>query len=348
MTFGDDTARENVETPDTPAQADAARGVLSDVLIQGALMQRSTLWAMLTGVIAAVIFAVFSLGGFGGFSTTTQAVIAFAIGGVLIGLMIYLPRRRAVRRSRQEVENALSGPLEEIARVAIRRCGMSASECVRAMVKTLVQAGRVGATFRICPENAADAVEPTSYPFEPRPLEHAHVNQEHSVASSQPASAEASPSFVPSAVRRNITLKGGWFAVVVFGIAILIYAVQAIVQRRVSWMLFCWIALLFILLLIPVRAPRWRARTSECLLVPGGIIFRKSAWRSEKWDLHVFDRRESVLCVHRHWRRQWILTVADKHACETAIGTREEMHFLLRAWLSPLEPPGLEMLSDLA
>ncbi len=43
-----------------------------------------------------------------------------------------------------------------------------------------------------------------------------------------------------------------------------------------------------------------------------------------------------------------MLAVADKHACETAMGTREEMHFLLRAWLSPLEPPGVEMLSDLS
>ena len=348
MSFGDDIMPEET---DAPALTAKANGVLTDVQIPGALMQRSTLVALFAGVMAAVIFAVFSLGGFGGFggfSTTTQAVIAFAIGGVLIGLMIYLPRRRAVRRSRREVENALGEPLEEIARVAIWRCGMSGSECVRAMVETLVQAGRVGATFRICPEKAADAVEPTSYPFEPRALEHGHVNQEQSVASAQPVRAEASPSFVSSAVRRNVTLKGGWFVVVLFGFAALSQVVVAVMRRRVSWMLFYWIAALVAMLLIPARAQRWRARTSECLLVPGGIIFRKSRWGAEKWDLHVFDRRQSALCVYRYSRRQWMLTVADKDACETAIGTREEMHFLLRAWLSPLEPPGLEMLSDLA
>ena len=46
-------------------------GVLTEVPIRGALMQRSGLFALFGGLLAAAIFAGFAIGGFGGFNTTT-------------------------------------------------------------------------------------------------------------------------------------------------------------------------------------------------------------------------------------------------------------------------------------
>lgn len=140
-------------------------------------------------------------------------------------------------------------------------------------------------------------------------------------------------------------LKGGWLLVGVFGAHVGFQVFNAIMQRRVTWQLIYWIGLFLAVLLIPARARRWRA--SQCLIVPGGIVFREARWRDDRWNLHVFDRRSSVLCVFQHRRHQWRFTVADDQACESAIGTREEVNTVLRAWLSPLSPPKKEALGDL-
>ena len=82
-------------------------------------------------------------------------------------------------------------------------------------------------------------------------------------------------------------------------------------------------------------------------MVPAGIVLRKGKWLKRRWALHLFDRRESILLMYKLYRRQWVLVVADREACESVMGTKQELEAVLRAWLSPLAPPTLEQLSDL-
>jgi hypothetical protein len=83
------------------------------------------------------------------------------------------------------------------------------------------------------------------------------------------------------------------------------------------------------------------------LTVPGGLVVRKAIGGSGAWQVHLFERRRSILCIYCASVRQWNLAVADAQTMETTSGTKLEMDFALRAWLSPLSPPLLEHLSDL-
>ena len=74
---------------------------------------------------------------------------------------------------------------------------------------------------------------------------------------------------------------------------------------------------------------------------------RKTGWRQSAWSLHLFRRDASVLLVHEFRSRQWFCVVADADAAERTWVTKDEAHFLLRAWLSPVEAPPLERLTDL-
>jgi hypothetical protein len=53
------------------------------------------------------------------------------------------------------------------------------------------------------------------------------------------------------------------------------------------------------------------------------------------------------LCVYRYSPKRWWATISDSEVRETIFGTETEMHLLLRAWLSPLDPPPRERLTDL-
>ncbi len=101
----------------------------------------------------------------------------------------------------------------------------------------------------------------------------------------------------------------------------------------------------FLFLLGPTRGgPYERA---QWLLVPGGVLVRKAVRRSTRSRLHLFDRRRSTLCLSQYRRQRWLVVAADAEECEQTLATDREAHFLLRAWLSPLEPPPADRLTDL-
>jgi hypothetical protein len=82
-------------------------------------------------------------------------------------------------------------------------------------------------------------------------------------------------------------------------------------------------------------------------VVPGGLLFRELARRSGTWNLHVFDRRKSVLIAHRGNFNRWTISVGDNDQRRQITVTQNEADLLLRAWLSPIPPPPVEQLSDL-
>jgi TM2 domain-containing membrane protein YozV len=108
--------------------------------------------------------------------------------------------------------------------------------------------------------------------------------------------------------------------------------------------LIIWSAILLLLALVGAHV-QWLVDT-QWLAVPGGLILRKGTWRKRNWAIHLFDRREAVLMTYKHTYRKWALVVADASACETLIGTKQELDAALAAWLSPLRPPKPEQLRD--
>jgi hypothetical protein len=85
----------------------------------------------------------------------------------------------------------------------------------------------------------------------------------------------------------------------------------------------------------------------QCLAVPGGLVVRESGFLRQSWRLHVYDRRASVLTAARKSDTVWFVQVADAAKKSIFILKPADVEFLLRSWLSPLRPPGVEQLSDL-
>ena len=116
--------------------------------------------------------------------------------------------------------------------------------------------------------------------------------------------------------------------------------------QALGWDFALWAGLLAFYLLVPARSGL--AWDKQHLAVPGGLVVRKARWQRGTWQVHLFDSRDSVLCVYREDKHKWRLTVADAETCESTEATKREVDLLLGGWLSPLPPPAVEHLTDLA
>ena len=101
------------------------------------------------------------------------------------------------------------------------------------------------------------------------------------------------------------------------------------------------------LLLLAVLIYRKVIQTRQWYVVPGGLVLRYSSWSSGKWKVRLFNRRCSVLIAYEAHNENWHCWVADAESDETLTGDENTITNALRAWLSPLEPPKIEQLSDL-
>ena len=90
-------------------------------------------------------------------------------------------------------------------------------------------------------------------------------------------------------------------------------------------------------------------RNTDILLVPGGIILRRSDFGQSSWRFHLFARTQSILIARRSETIQagWEVRVADAEQSDTFSIPGGDLTPLLRAWLSPLAPPEIDKMSDL-
>lgn len=222
------------------------------------------------------------------------------------------------------------------------------------MVSSLVQRRHLGLTARACDDDKRQAVEPIDVPFEPIPLNEADPSfaelrsgfgsdgLSHEGCNAQ----QADDASLRRTVQRNLRFAGGWFVPVVFVVLGFILVYQLVTGGAINPVHVFWFLMASASLLGIGGRGAWKS-TRQWLLVPGGVVARKPARRQEQWQLHVFDRRKSVLLVRQANRNLWAVRVEDDEAHESAFLTQAEAHTLLRAWLSPLEPPPAEQLSDL-
>jgi len=211
-------------------------------------------------------------------------------------------------------------------------------------------------TMRSCdPGNRID-IEPLDVSVEPIPLDEsapafaslaAAYAQTDESDEGTGAAAPTSNSDWQRAFHRNLRFAGGWLSILGPATLSVVAVVDYFVNRSFSPIILLVVVYFAVSLFSFGGRGAWRSR-NQWLLIPGGIVTRKPARaQHQKWELRVFDRRDSVLLVRQEQRHLWRAWVSDATHAHSAHMTRSEAEMLLRFWLSPLEPSPVEQLSDL-
>lgn len=295
-------------------------------------------------------------------AAVTPAMKQVIVGAALLALFSLLSalmlrsQKRNVDRVRRALEESAGSPIEtRISQILGITRSLYPQVMIRKAARTLVAEGCVATAIRIASVGQATRIKPIAVPFEPRrfdelaELDSAESSQTKTETDNNGDARDreraADPASIPRGIHRNLILKGGWILLAILGIHWVARAIESSQRRTITANFMLMTVAMLAFLLVPVGHSCVTAR--QWLAVPGGIVLRKGKWLKRRWDLHLFDRRKSVLFVYRYTRRQWVLTIADQDAYENVIGTKQELDAVLRAWLSPLPPPTLEQLSDL-
>ncbi|MCH7925850.1 MAG: serine/threonine protein kinase, partial [Planctomycetes bacterium] len=279
------------------------------------------------------------------------ASLSAICGGAVVAAAVLFTRRTARARIRTLTATGATDDLVPLTHALLSHTSRQVLDCggISLFLRTLVSQGRVGETIRICPQKQTTPIEPLTFPFEPVPLDESDASfdelyralgtdADHSGPENRPAQTPSASLLGVRRVRRNWILRGGgWFLLGVLTLIVVGSAWDAFAGQPLTWKSVLCAGALAYYLLVPARSgSAWR---KQHLAVPGGLIVRKARWQRGTWKVHLFDSRDSVLCVHRAAKHKWRLTVADAETCESAEATKREIDLLLRAWLSPLPPP---------
>jgi hypothetical protein len=284
----------------------------------------------------------------------------FVLIGITIAVSLMLLARlgdRAVRRKMRSVVQDGGDDVVAMALAASQRLRWpSKVNSITELARLLAKRGEVGRTIRMQWRGTFSPVEPLAVVFEARlmdesdaafmELEAATTSHANAAQSSEAESRAAGDDAIGvRKIHRNVKLRGGWAFVVMFAFFTLQEAVESYMHKTISWKLPFFSLMLLLILVGPDRG--LFASQTQWLLAPGGLFVRKAVRRSTRSQLHLFDRRKSVLCLSQERKARWFVAVADAEAHELTAATEREVHFLLRAWLSPLEPPPADRLTDL-
>lgn len=262
---------------------------------------------------------------------------------VLLVLWLFLSRalaRRAVARQlRDGWMEDLPGTTNAILRATRFLQPMSG---IHDFIRQAGRAGLASTVLRLCQEKHIATLEPIGVPFEPQRLDETDTTLLH-IAGDADAIADEAVDPVWRSIKRNVRVKGGWLFVIIFSISVLFQGLMSWRSGRATWDFVWYTALLLSILFIPVGG---FASSKQLLAVPGGLLYRKASRNAEQWETHLFARESSVVCVYQAGKRQWQIIVADNEKQARWAGTKTEMEFAVRAWLSPLEPPPIERLRE--
>jgi len=279
-------------------------------------------------------------------SLLSRAVVG-ALGAMLCLTLNQMRAGRTRRKVRISLGSLTPNELGPKIKAAIQSAGaLTGDAAVREITKSLMSQGRAGTTLRICPRDSCVPVDPIRFTFEPVPIDE---TESAFIGLDDPALSEDANINAIQAKRRlqkNIRGKGGWFSVVVLGLLFGFELFQSIRRNRADLSLLLYGGLFLGYLLMPTF--RSLLFSKQWFLVPSGIVLRrpKGIWKNG-WNIRMFERHRCVLCVYRYSPKRWWATISDSEVRATIFGTETEMHLLLRAWLSPLDPPPRERLTDL-
>jgi len=284
--------------------------------------------------------------------------ILYVLAWVAIVLWLHYRRRRQLLVTVSDTLRSQPGYspgdlVEEFASAA--SLGMTSQ--LQAIARTFVAQGRTNLTIRACKAKFARSIEPIAVPFEPLPLDESlpaveaitstrKTDDTADAASGSDPCTQSGHSMFWRRLRRYNALGGGIVMLVMFGCMWGMRAYRAVMEQRITADLIIWTALFLSVIFGVGRKGAWRAN-NQWLLVPGGLITRTSKLRKQDWQLHLYDRRRSALIAYRTSHLLWAVCVADAHSDQRVQLTTREATALLSAWLSPLEPPDPNRLTDL-
>lgn len=196
------------------------------------------------------------------------------------------------------------------------------------------------------------AIDPVKTPFEPRlieaedPLLDSDDDSEVSLVPSEDVTGTT-----PNApkldgnrrTRRTVALIG----IAMIAASILWVAAELAQSPRIQWitdMLFPLTGT--VLVAITIWGLRGLLNRDRWLLVPGGVVLRRSRGARSGVEIHLFDRRKSVACVLELTDSDWLVTLQSGQSVAQRRVTPPQLKRFLRTWLSPIPPP-VERLVDL-
>jgi hypothetical protein len=357
---GEGVAQPPIRLAATLPDAAAAAPNLLDVAIP---YRRDLIWiSLLFGVTAGIGTPI----GVGlGFSPIAAAVVFVPVA---MALHVALERRNArkVRILVTAMEQRVSAGVESLRSDSfcepLRVCARVSSNTVvsfryspmRWVAAARARHGLAGRAVRIADklDDLPALGPPLAMPFEPTPLtERSELVM--SVNEAAPTQGELLRERMRTAMRTfGRSRVARWFfigSLLMGGIALLgtlLTTARDLLQGRQPVALrsmFIGLAAGAPIALLAVVVAGWRQE--RWFVVPGAILVRRSSWWSQRSEISMLRREESVLM---HWldANQLAIAAADGRISSTA-ATARMAELAIRAWLSPLPPPPIERLSDL-
>ena len=341
---------------------------------------RMIAWSLLLVIVATVVAIGVALGLMrliSGARLTSFGLIAGLVignGTMLIGLVIawYFDRRAKMRRFLHDLTtDKIGARVRQL--VDKRKLDLFAAD-TRMFARRLAAAGFTGIVVRIAPSKRLTPIHPIVDVFEPQTIDEAQAgfhDMMRDAGGEAPAGA-GSHGGVPRAanarhgagdasgvsattvgdqdllrrLRRNVTLNGGWVALSGF-LLLFGWGVYASL-RRGSFDTITVFAGVMILLWLALPGARVLTGGRQWLAMPGGVLLRIARW-SGGWRLVRFTPANSMLLLSRApFQEIWFATISDGKQTTRQQFTRAEAEFVLRAWFSPIEPPPMEHLTELA
>ncbi len=288
---------------------------------------------------------------------STLLIAAGAIVGLSAAIVLRagLPaiRRVARRRIIDSLDRFGATPTAGLLHAVIDSCAsIGANIALPELCQEFAARGSTGLILCLRP-NVSPMPPGILEPFEPRSLDEADDGFDELAQQLQASpdrhgkgDMESGSSRESRRLRRNFILSGGWLMLAIFGFNWLLAAIDALQRNRATDRLALWSTLLILLFVFPKG--QGLSGREQWFAVPAGVAFRKRSWFRSGWTLRVFSRESAVLCFFPCFRGRYFGTIiADTQQVQSTNLTPREADLLLRAWLSPLEPPTLEQLSDL-
>lgn len=285
------------------------------------------------------------------FAAAALVTGALVVGSITAGVAY-------VRRSSARVVSLLArtSTLDEFANKArapwVARILIARQRSVRAVARALLAGGRAGTIIRIGRSKLFRPVRPLEYPIEPSPLDESDagvcavleaLRSEADAAAPEPGGTVASgdpPAPLQRRWRRFTKHVGGPFIIVCWLILATRSAWHSWQTGRPSIALLLWVALIGLSVLAGLFS--WGGRYDQ-LAVNGGLLCRGRGWA------RLFVPDDSVVIATREsGSKTWVVTIVDDESVAEIRVTDDELEFFLSAWSSPLSPPPVERLAELA
>ncbi len=339
-----------------PDQLDGHRekATVVDVLLSGAPWPRTVVAAIFAVpvVVIALVVANHFLFQIGVGSRAKWTIVVIGIVGLFVGVTLIMraDRRRtlSVLAANFDPETFVADARREYYNGTIERFVIHDLHFAR----KLVHHGHVNTVIRFSGVDFT-AIHPVEHTFEALSLDEGNDrladfewNADARVDGKKSSMNENPRAGLPGGVRRVGKFLGGWSTILVVAI---VPAMQ-IVQNWSSGGIL--LALPLVLLggffLLGLYRLAGSLVAKQMFAVPGGLIMRRAGWWDRQWRVSLFRRTESVLlAAPTSTPEVWCVAVADTTRADTFFATDREVHVLLRAWTSPLEPPSVDRLGDL-